>query len=213
MNEIAVVNNNTEVAKFDNFSNISEMSKFAETLIESGFIAKKKVGGSYVNKTPGEVVATILMGKELGLGPISSLNNIYKIDSTTIVGVHVFRTILDMRGIKTKTIRDFEQVTNAEGKVTDVVTTIRFYSPLIKPIDGKDWLEEDVTYAWSMAAAAQLTSKDNWSKLPRLMLWNRCLVVGTRRVTGLPIYETSEIAEVQNKGYKITEDGDAQIID
>ncbi len=50
----------SQIGKFDNFNNLEEMTKFANTLISSGILPPNY-------KTAESVIATIIQGKELGL--------------------------------------------------------------------------------------------------------------------------------------------------
>ena len=61
-----------------------------------------------------------------------------------------------------------------------------------------------------------LTTKSNWVKMKKIMLWNRCLTIGARRVAPdalLGLYETSEAAEFSNIEHTVSEEGTVTIID
>jgi hypothetical protein len=111
-------------------------------------------------------------------------------------------------GVRTKTIKDFEPIKDAEGKTIDYQTIIRFY---------RDGIEEDVSYTYSDARNLGLTAKDNWKKQPAVMMYWRCYSKGANRVApdlinGL--YTTEEVASF-TKGapnIEITEDGDAIVV-
>lgn len=60
-----------------------------------------------------------------------------------------------------------------------------------------------------------LTEKDNWKKMPKIMLYTRCLAIGARRVAAdaiLGMYETSEWADVVGQNYTLVE-GEVKVIE
>jgi hypothetical protein len=202
-------NQETGIAKIDNFTSIEDMLGLAKALIASKFVPP-------AYKTPENVVAVILQGKELGFGAMTSLSNINIIQGKPTLSVHAINAKLAQRGIKIKTLKDYEKVVNQDGKVSDIITTIRFYVPLVVPINGDNYLVEDCSFTWKEAISMQLDKKDNWIKMPRIMMWSRCLTIGARRVAAdslLGMYETTEWADVKNARYDVTEEGEVTIIE
>jgi hypothetical protein len=198
----------TGIAKIDNFTSIEDMLGLAKTLIDSKFVPSAL-------KTAENVVAVILQGKELGFGAMTSLSNINIISGKPTLSVHAINAKLAQRGIKIKTLKDFEKVLNAEGKAVDMITTIRFYVPLAVPINGENYLVEDCSFTWKEATSMGLATKDNWVKMPKVMMWTRCLSMGARRVAAdslLGMYETSEWADLREQKYNITEEGEVTVI-
>jgi hypothetical protein len=165
-------------------------------------------------KTPEAVVAVILQGKELGFGPITSVNNINNIQGKPTLNVHAIAAKLSQSGIAYQLIKDFEAETtvkDGETTITDRVTTFRF----LKMWNGRV-LENEVSYRWSEAVKAGYTTKDNWVKMPRIMLRTRALTIGARLVAPeaiLGLYETSEMADVTGLNYSVTEEGEVTVID
>jgi hypothetical protein len=145
------------IGKFDNFHNLEEMTKFAETLISSGVLPPNY-------KSPESVISTIIQGKELGLKAMTSLQNIHFISGKPTLGVNAISALIRGRGIDFQTIKDAEPVKDAGGKIVNLVTTIRFFrhSPILNKV-----LEEDCTFTWNDANSAGLTTKDVWKKFPR----------------------------------------------
>lgn len=141
--------------------------------------------------------------RELGIGPVTSLNNIYMIDGRMTLPVNTMVALLRSRGVTSRTIKDKEPLLNEEGKAIDLITQIEFC---------RDGLSEIVTYSWKDATAAQLTSKQNWQKYPRAMMWARCYSMGARRVASdllLGLYETSEMIDAAGSkelDYEVVED-------
>ena len=201
-----VVKNDQQIAKLDNFRTVEDMLGLAKTLIDSKLVPPTL-------RTPEMVVTVIQQGRELGFGAVTSINNIHNIQGKPCLSVHAINAKLAQKGIKIKTLKDFE--IQKEGESVDAVTTIRFYVPLEKPINNSFYLEEDVTFKWSQAVDMGLTSKDNWKKMKSIMLWNRCLSIGARRVAAdslLGLYEITELADSLNVPYNITEEGTVTIL-
>jgi hypothetical protein len=85
----------------------------------------------------------------------------------------------------------------------EYVTTIRFhrfYKDMNKTISS------DYSFYWSDAVAAQWNKKDNWKKLPRFMMYARCVVRGARGVASDIIgglYDTHEVIEFSKAEFTI----------
>ena len=194
--------------KLSGFSTVGEALSFAQLLIDSKLIPSTL-------KTPDAVVAVILQGRELGFGPITSVNNINNIQGKPTLGVHAIAAKLAQAGLTYQLIKDYEPETktDAEGKETivDRVTTFRFF----RMWKGRV-IENDVSYRWSEATKAGYTTKDNWVKMPRIMMRTRALTVGARLVAPeaiLGLYETSELADAKGVNYSVTEEGEVTVID
>jgi hypothetical protein len=195
------------ITKLAGFSNMQEALDHADVLIRGKHLPSSL-------KTPEAVVSIMLMGKELGMDPMASISNIVSIQGKPVLGIHAIGALLRKAGCASQTIHDFEPVMGTEGetagKVVDYKTVIRFF----RPYNGKT-MEEDVTFTWKDAVKMELASKDNWKRMPRIMLWSRCFSIGARRVAPdalLGMYEVSEWADVTNQRYTVTEDGEATII-
>jgi len=78
----------------------------------------------------------------------------------------------------------------------------------VKPIDRRttilfvrDGLEEVCTFTWNDAKLQGLTTKDNWSRMPKEMLFARCLAKGANRIGPdllLGLYTTEELTDTFN---------------
>lgn len=190
--------------KLAGFKTSTEALGFANLLITS-----KLVPPAF--KTPEAVVAVILQGRELGFGPVTSLNNINNIQGKPTLNVHAIAAKLATAGVAYQLIQDYAPVYKpGTEELIDRVTTFRFY----KKWHGET-ITNEVSYHWSEAAKAGLTTKDNWTKMPRIMLRARCLAVGARLAAPealLGLYETSEWADVTNTPYEVTDEGEVTII-
>lgn len=187
--------------KFSHFENTDQALAFAEVLINSKLVPPSL-------KTPEAVVAVILQGRELGFGPVTSVNNINNIQGKPTLSIHAMTAKISQAGIVYQVIKDFEDITaikDGEEKIVDRVTVIRFF----KKWNGQI-ITNDISYHWSEAAKSGYTTKDNWQKMPRIMLRNRCLAIGARFVCPeaiLGLYETAELADAKGVNYETTEDG------
>ena len=202
-NQIATYDNS--VGKFDNFSSMKEMQDLAATLIKS-----KILPDAY--KTTEAVIATVIQGKELGLKAMTALQNIHFISGKPTLGVHAISALLRAKGIDSKVVKDMEPINNSEGVIVDYITTVRFYrfSKVINAV-----IEEDSSFTWGDAVAAQLTGKDVWKRYPKNMMYSRAYANGARRIAGdvlLGIYETEEMASVTNTPIDMNEEGHITII-
>lgn len=81
------------------FKSFSEMKSWGEEVVKSGMTPLK---------TGGAVVAAVMMGKELGLEPMVSVNNIIPINGKATLGIHLINSLLLRAGILTEVVRDYE---------------------------------------------------------------------------------------------------------
>lgn len=85
----------------------------------------------------------------------------------------------------------------------EYVTTIRFHRYYDKI--GKT-ITSDYSFYWSDAISAGWTSKSNWKKLPRFMMYARCMVRGARGCASDVIgglYDTHEVVEFTKADFTI----------
>lgn len=160
-------------------------------------------------KTPEQAIVIVLKGRELGLPIMASFEMIDVIQGKPALKPKAMSAIIRKAGVRFKTMQDFESVKNEEGKVTDKITTIRFY---------RDGIEEDISYRYTDAQSLGLTTKDNWQKQPAVMTYWRCFSKGANRICpdligGL--YTTEEVSSFTkgNHSVSITEDGDSIVIE
>jgi hypothetical protein len=199
------------IAKLDNFSTVNEMHGLAQTLIDGKMIPTSL-------NTPEKVISVIQLGRELGLGAVSSLNNIHNIQGRTTLSVHAISALLYKAGVAYKILKDFEQFDKpkieADGSIStvkDIETIIRFY----RKWNGET-IENDIRFTWSEAQLAGLTTKDNWKKMPKIMMRSRCLTIGARFCGPdfmVGMYEASEWADVKNVPITLDEEGEIISID
>jgi hypothetical protein len=93
----------------------------------------------------------------------------------------------------------------SRGKAIDVSTVIE----LTRNLNGQITTVTS-TFNWSDAITRELATKDNWVKMPKVMMFTRCLsngirIIGSDFILGLP--EVSEMAEQAGVTIELDENG------
>jgi hypothetical protein len=154
-----------------------------------------------------KVMVILQTGRELGFTPMMSLNNIHVIEGRPTLGVHMVAALLENAGIDYETIKDYEPIykdPETRSGLLDYETVIRFH----KTTKNGRHIKEDVKFTYKDAVAAGLQNKSNWKSYPKQMCWNRCLIIGSRRVAPkalMGMYEHSELADVHNAEYSVVD--------
>jgi hypothetical protein len=120
--------------------------KLANRVHQTPFVPKAMQG------KPEHVLACVLYGNELGLGPMQSLNSIHVIEGRAAASPELMRALVAKAGHRI----DVTENTND----TCVMKGTRFDTGA----------EATVTWTLEDAKNANLTGKDNWKKYPRAML-------------------------------------------
>jgi hypothetical protein len=190
------------IGKLDEFDSMNDMLDFAKVLVDSKMVP---FGSAE------QVVTVVLQAKELGIGAVTGLYNIYFIENKPTLSIHCMGALLEKAGIAWTLIEDgvfvskSGEVIKTKEEGCDVRTTIRFF---------KSWkgvmLTQDTSFTWKDAIKAGLHEKQNWAKYPKPMLYNRCFAIGARRISPaslLGLMETTEMADVSNISYKVDDEG------
>ena len=131
-------------------------------------------------KNAGQVLAVILTGRELGIGPMASLRNISIINQRASLSAELLAYLI-------KRDHGYDAIQFVAG--TNDQATYRYKSRGM--VDYAEY-----TYTMDMAKRAQLTGKDVWQKYPAEMLRARC-VSGIARIAfqdvSLGLYTTEEL--------------------
>jgi hypothetical protein len=156
-------------------------------------------------KTIEQAFAIAQFGKDLGMKPMQAFHQIYSIQGRLALSSKGLGALLWANGIQYKTIQDFEKIDKGDGK-SDFVTTIEFYR-------GK--ITDKASFYWSDAVRSGWTTKDNWVKMPKFMMWARCLSMGAQRIAPdkiLGLYTVEEMVDVTNApSVSINEEGEVTI--
>lgn len=201
---------NTSVTK--QVESEKDLKDFLSTLINS-----KKLPGHI--KSVEEAFTIAQMGKELGFATMQAFHYIIPIQGKLSLSAKATGALLRKGGVKFVTTEDGIWVyknnslspTEPEERPVERRTTIKFF---------RDGMEENCSFTWSDAKLQGLTTKDNWTRMPKEMLYARCLAKGANRIGAdllLGLYTTEELADtfIQNESQiKRNDDGTiAEIID
>jgi hypothetical protein len=152
-------------------------------------------------------------GKELGMKPMQSFHQVYNIQGRLALSSKALAALLWSNGIGMKTIQDFELIirgTDKDGnEVKDRVTTIEFY---------RNNIVDRASFYWTDALKAGWTTKDNWVKMPKHMMYARCLALGANRIAPdktLGLYTVEEVVDITPNvsNVKVNEEGDVTILE
>lgn len=156
-------------------------------------------------KTIQQAFAVAQFGKDLGMKPMQAFHQVYSIQGRLALSSKGLGALLWANGIQYKTIQDFEKITKEDGK-TDFVTTIEFY---------RGQIVDRASFYWSDAVRAGWTTKDNWVKMPRHMVYARALSLGAQRIAPdkiLGLYTVEEMVDITTApNVSINEEGEVTI--
>lgn len=169
---------NTQIAKLDNFNSIEEMTLWANTIIDAGFLPDNIT-------QPEEVISIVQHGKELGLSPHIALNNIHIIQGRPTLSSSMIGALLKRKGIEWVWDCDFDVIKDATGNpqktpkgATNRKTTIHFFWKAVK-LDGRI-MDTTHSVTWLQMEMSGYTEKSNWQKYPKEMMRARCMAYGCR---------------------------------
>lgn len=134
-------------------------------------------------KTPESVMAAILFGSELGLGPMQALQNIHVVEGKTACSAELMRAMVARAGHKIEALEQTNTIVTLKGTRAD------------------NGVETVVSWTIDDARTAGLLGKDNWKKYPRGMLLARatselCRLLFPDIVLGLG-YTPEELGDIE----------------
>lgn len=137
-------------------------------------------------KQAAQAVVKILAGAELGFGPFASMQGVNIIQNRPAIAANLIAA-----GIKRSGKYDYCVVTH-----TTQECSIDFYQ------DGQK--VGNSTYTWQEAINAQLTTKDNWKKYPKNMLFARAISNGQKwycpdAFGGSAVYTPDELGATEDE--------------
>ena len=163
---------------------------FLRTLIDS-----KKLPAHI--KTVEDAFTVAQMGKELGFPTMQSFHYIVPIQGKLSLSAKATNALLRKGGV--------QFITKEDGVYIYPNGTTTKSSPTEKAVDRRttivftrDGLSEECTFTWTDAEKQGLTTKDNWKRMPKEMLWARCLAKGANRIGSdllLGLYMTDELTD------------------
>lgn len=164
-----------------------------------GTLIKSKQLPAHI-KTVEEAFTVAQMGKELGFPTMQSFHYIIPIQGKLSLSAKAIGALLRKGGVKYFTIEDGYWV-YADGTASPVIKSLEKE----KPIDQRttimfirDGMEERCSFTWKDAEKQGLTTKDNWKRMPKEMLYARCLAKGANRIGAdllLGLYMVEELAD------------------
>lgn len=152
-NEITKTNEQFTLQAYSN--NLKSSIEFAKTLLQTQMVPSHF-------KNPESVVTAILYGQELGFSPMQALQSVVVIQGKPTLDTNSLKALIIQAGGRIETV-----------VWDDKICTLRF-------VRG-EWKEE---YSFNMGDANQmgLSGKDNWKKMPKAMLYARCVSIGARNM-------------------------------
>jgi hypothetical protein len=145
-----------KVAGLDMVSSLADVLRLAETLAaaKGGFIPDHF-------RTPAQVAAVILAGRELGVGPMASLRSFYLVNGKLGMDASFVSGRMLAHGIGLEWLSD-----------TDECASVRLTRPGCAPYTS--------TFTRQDAERAGLWNSATWRKYPRAMLRARAITAGAR---------------------------------
>jgi hypothetical protein len=150
---------------------------------------------SGIRGDPASVLACILTGEELGLGPMQSLRMVNVIDGRPAASAELMRALVNRAGHRLSVVEAAQDHVTLYGRRKDTGA--------------------DATVTWTMADAqrAKLTGNPSWQKYPRSMLLARatselCRQIFSDVIGGL--YTPEETAAIEGHAYQL---GEADLVD
>ena len=157
------------------FGTIAEVMQFAEMIQHAeGAIPK------HCLRQPGKIVATVMAGHELGVGPMASLRAFHVVEGKPTADYSFWVARLKAAGYR------LEWLERSQEKVT-----LRLIAP-----DGTSATE---TWDKARAITAGLWGRNTWKSYPQAMLSARCVTSLGRAFAGevmFGCYETDEAEEI-----------------
>lgn len=174
------------------FGTLAEVMKFAEMIQH----AKGAIPARFVGK-PGEILATVMAGHELGIGPMASLRAFHVVEGSPVAHYSFWIARLKAAGYTVEwPHKSAERVTL---KLTD-----------------QNGISAEETWDKTRAIKANLwNSKDNWKKYPEVMLAARCVTSLGRSFAAEVMFsayeldEEKELREDMQKKLQITTEAEA----
>lgn len=161
--------------------NYEMMWKVSQRVTNTPFVPKGLQG------KPEAVLACILYGAEMGIGPMQSLNSIHVIEGRAAMSPELMRAMVARHGHRIDLLRNDSEVCEMRGERTDTGST--------------------ATVKWTMedARLAGLAGKNNWKTYPRAMLLARCTselcrILFPDIIAGLS-YTPEEVASIEGVEY------------
>lgn len=134
---------------------IQILTSLAATLSKSGLATAKR--------PPEQILAIALLGRELGVPVLASLQGIHLIQGQPSLSANLTASLLARGGVRWDVIQN-----------TATQATVLFHR--------RGWKGIESSFTMDEAKLAGLTGKDIWRKYPADMLWSRAFTRGARKI-------------------------------
>jgi hypothetical protein len=155
---------------------LHETWKLAEQLAKTEFVAKPMRG------QPEAVLACMLTGRELGIGPMQALRDVYLVNGRPSLAATLMVARVRAAGHRFRTLH------NDDERATVQITR-----------RGETEPEPPVTFTLEDARRARLADKDIWKQYPARLCWARAASAACRRdapeVLGGVVYTPEELSD------------------
>ena len=151
-------------------------------------------------KNVNEAFTIAQMGKELGFATMQAFHYIIPIQGKLSLSAKAIGGLLRKGNV--------EYITKEDGVMIYSGGKLTLTEPGEKPVDQRTTIEfyrdkrvETCSFSWKDAEKQGLTTKDNWKRMPKEMLWSRCLSKGANRIGAdllLGLYTTEEMVDALN---------------
>jgi hypothetical protein len=176
-------------------------SEFEAAMAVARVVAATKFVPDDYRGSPDSVVAAIFTGRELGIGPMQSLRDIYMIDGRPVFSASLMLSQMRRGGLHI-----------LESESTDERAWIRAQRSDTGEVAEVEWTYEDAEKITSKGK--RLVDKDNWKNYPADMLWARAVGrlarrLGSDLLAGM-VYAAEELRDLEgfgSEGYGATAAG------
>lgn len=189
--------------------NNQDLTSFLQTLIDS-----KKLPTHI--KSVQEAFTIAQMGKELGFATMQAFHYIIPIQGKLSLSAKATGALLRKGGVKFYTKEDGVYV-YADGSTDTIAPKADGTKPITMRttiIFIRDGIEETCSFTWKDAEDQGLTTKDNWKRMKKEMLYARCLAKGANRIGAdllLGLYTAEEMADTFLKESQIRRNEDGTV--
>lgn len=157
-----------------------EWQRLKET---AAMVAKTEFAPKSMRGNPEAVMACLLTGRELGIGPMQALREVYIVNGRPCLAATLMVSRVRAAGHQFRTLDSTDR--HAVVQITR---------------KGEPEPEPAVEFTMQDAQRAKLTGKDNWQHYPTAMLWSRAASAACRRdapeTLGGVIYTPEEIESI-----------------
>jgi len=178
-------------------NSINAQLALADQLVKSGLSPFKKKEDALI---------AIMYGRELGFSPIVAMQNINAINGKASIGIHLITAMLQKKGILIQVTEDYEPVIppNTNNPPTGAAaanrrTTVEITRDFLRPNGEYKTVVTKLSYTLMEAHLAGLLDKDNWKKMPKIMLRTRCITLAARLAASdiiQGLFEHDELIEI-----------------